>query len=660
MPRTPHAPPAKRPTPIVALGASAGGLESLGRLLDGLPANFAAPVLVALHLDPHHASQAVQILQQRSLLAVETARSGAIALPGHVYVAPPDRHLEVRAGRLLLSRAPRVSYSRPSVDVLFTSVAAQYGPGAIVAVLSGTGSDGAYGVAAVKAAGGLAVAEAGSTAGFAGMPEAASRTGLVDAVLPVDQIPAFLLRAATRQVPVTRRQWLRMLDLLHRTTGARFARYRSSTLHRRLQQRLTARGAKSMAAYLALLDGEPAEVERLQAAFLIKVSAFTRDPSSWRALARQVRPMAATRTQVRAWSAGCATGEEAYTLGILLARELGEDVPWKVFATDLDEGALKLARAGRYTAAQVEGIPKSELERHFTRDGEGWKVGKDLRGHVVFGRHDLLRDPPLASIDLLACRNVLIYFQAEEKQRLLRRLANAVTPGGLLFLGRSEGMRPVPGFERVGDTTFFRRMAVPAAVPTPKQPSSRPSRKGAGAKPSRPNVSLRRKLTPGAAGGSDEAKFHALQDLNEELQSRNEELETVNEELQSLNDELSTMEEQMRGLGEESKRANDFLRLLLDTSSDVLVACDADNRVTFWNKAAIKRFRLSPAQAVGGELFDLVPALDTPALRNASAKVRRAGRGGRVSVKADGAEHIFDPLPDGGKRRSYLLRVRPG
>ena len=652
----------------MALGASAGGLESLGRVLEGLPASFPAPVLIALHLDPDHPSQLVPLLQQRTRLEVRTATTGTRAMPGIVYVAPPDHHLEIHGGQLRLSRSARVSYSRPSVDVLFSSVALAFGPGAVVAVLSGTGSDGAAGVAAVKARGGLAVAEDASTAGFSGMPAASHDTGLLDAVLPVGQIPAYLERAAAHRVTVTRRQWSRMLALLEAGTGARFGLYRSTTLHRRLQQRLVARGCRTMAAYLALLESDRSELDRLQAAFLIKVSSFARDPASWRSLGRHVQAVAATRAQLRGWSAGCATGEEAYTMAAILARQVGLGPgakPWKVFATDLDEGALRTARAGRYTDDQVKGLARADLNDYFERDEHGWRVGKELRGRVVFGRHDLLHDPPLAGIDFLACRNVLIYFKDHEKRRALDRLSAAVTPGGILFLGRSEALRRVPGFERVGDTTFFRRTGLPRKMTKGKRETGGKGTKGGPAKrpaapaaphgpPAEPIVSIRRKAPP-----TGEARFRAQQDLNEELQSRNEELETVNEELQSLNDELSTMEEQMRGLDEESKRANDFLRLLLDTSSDVLVACDADNKVTFWNKAAIKRFRLSPAQAVGGELFDLVPALDTPALRAASLKARKPGRGGRVDLKKDGTEYVFDPLPSKGKRRSYLLRVRP-
>jgi chemotaxis methyl-accepting protein methylase len=655
-----RATPTRRPATVVALGASAGGLESLGRLLHGLPAGFPAAILVALHLDPTHRSQAVPLLRHRTKLRVRVAQAGQPALAGTVYVARPDHHLELRGGRLAITHAARVSYSRPSIDVLFSSVAAEYGPAATVAILSGTGSDGVAGLAAVKARGGLAVAEDASTAAFPGMPAAAARTGLLDAVLPIGQIPAFLARAVAHRITVSHQQWTRMLALLEARTGAHFARYRTSTLQRRLQQRMAARGSRTMAAYLRLLATDLSEVGRLQAAFLIKVSSFLRDPESWQALEQEVRALARRRPKgLRAWSAGCATGEEAYTLAMMLARQLGAGpgTPWKVFATDLDEDALKAARAARYSDEQVRGIAPADLDRFFERDGNSWRVGKELRTRIVFGWHDLLHDPPLSAMDILACRNVLIYFAPAEKDRVLRRLAGAVTQGGLLFLGRSEALRPVAGCERVGDTSFFRKRGVSETMPPRKKPAAGPSKADDGAPgPGKPIRSIR---TRPARRGADDDSLLAQQDLNEELQSRNEELETVNEELQSLNDELSTMEEQMRGLGEESRRANDFLSLLLNTSPDVLIACDAENRVTFWNRAAIKRYRLSPAQAVGGELFDLVPALGTTPLRAAARKARSAGRGNRVAVEKGGIEYVFDPLPPGtGKRRSYLLRVR--
>lgn len=641
----------------MAVGASAGGLESLGKLLGGLPANFPAPILVVLHLDPNYESQAAGLLQHLSKLRVEQARSGVLVEAGTVYLAPPDHHLELRAGKLRLTRAPRVHYSRPSIDSLFASVAAQCGRGAVAIVLSGTGSDGTAGVAAIKQAGGLAVAEDASSARFPGMPLAAGRAGRLDAVLPVEQMPAFLVRVLTRRIPVSLRQWADLVSLVEARSGIRFSRYRSTTLQRRLQHRLAARGCKTMAAYLRILQDDPAELQQLRGAFLIKVSSFLRDPASWRALAREVgRSPPRGREGIRAWSAGCATGEEAFSLAMVLANVFGTapSAQWKVFATDLDESALAVARAARYSDAHVAGVPKADLARYFGRDGDAWRVRKDLRDRVVFGQHDLLNDPPLSRIDVLACRNVLMYFTPKEKQRQIHRLAFALNPAGILFLGPSEAMGPVDGFQRLRHTTLFRQEGLRSPMAAPKK-GPRPD-DSAGKKPrrARPPAPVRARAGPG------DAKLWAQQDLNDELQSRNEELETVNEELQSLNDEMSAMEEQMRGLGEESRRTNDFLRLLLDTSPDALIACDASNKVAFWNKAAIKRFRLSPQQAVGSELFELVPALDMPALRAASRKVRQAGRAGRVTLRQDGLEYLFDSLPAvAGNRRSYLLRVRP-
>jgi two-component system CheB/CheR fusion protein len=754
------------------VGASAGGLESLGRLLAGLPQGFPAPILVVLHLDPHHRSQAVFLLQHRTRLRVESARGGTHVQAGTVYVAPPDHHLEIHAGRLRLTHAARVNYSRPSIDTLFASVAEDYGPAAIVAVLSGTGRDGAAGVVAVKAQGGLAVAEAASTATFPYMPAAAGRTGLLDAVLPVEQIATFLRHSLGHSITVSKPQWLRILALLESRTGATFSKYRSTTLHRRLRQRLAARGCRTMAAYLRLLEEDDTEVSHLQAAFLIKVSAFMRDPATWRFLARRVAPLASQGTRgVRVWSAGCATGEEAYTLALLLAHVLGigPDVHWKVFATDLDEGALKVARAGLYSDDQVRGVSKADLAHYFVREGSSWRVGKPLRSRMVFGRHDLLHDAPLSGMDVLACRNVLIYFAPQEKQRTLHRLSFAVKPGGILFLGRSEALGPLPGFDRLGNHTLFQRRTLQPAMPAARKrapATDAPTGRGAAAPggllgnstsvvalsidakdkvllwnraaetffgkaakqamgktlsklvgnaaarhlkavmkgkvpgqaipvgfhsvdgprlleveclaAAPPAVALflgvqarqdavgpspSRRVGPirpaGARRLTAEARLLAQQDLNDELQSRNEELETVNEELQSLNDAMSAMEDEMRSLGEESRRANEFLRLLLDTSSDVLIACDADNRVAFWNKAAIKQYGLSPAQAVGHELFDLVPALGQASLQAASRKIRAAGRDGGMKLTQDSTEYVFDPILAGaGRRRSYLLRVR--
>lgn len=622
----------------------------MGLLCAGLPADFPAPILVAMHLDPDHVSQVVPLLQRHTPLRVAVAETGLRAKAGTVYVAPPDHHLQIRGGTLRLSKTARVNFSRPNIDVLFASVAAEYGPGAVVGILSGTGHDGTAGMVEVTERGGVAFAEDPSTATFSGMPGAAARTGFLDAILPIDQVPAFLSRVLRRRIPVSEHQWTKLLAVLEEQTGTKFAQYRSSTLHRRLQQRMAVQGCASMTAYLRILDKDPSEVERLHESFLIKVSSFFRDPGSWRSLAKRIASYhPPPGMPVRAWSAGCATGEEAYSLAILLAHRFGVGADWKVFATDLDADALQVARTGRYRNADLEAVPAADRARYFQQEGLSWRVGRELRGHVVFGRHNLLRDPPLRGMDVLACRNVLVYVNRAEKRRALLRLTASVRPGGYLFLGNAEAPMPVPGMKRVGRTNYFQRAVDVPTMPDEGERAGDPIN-GDGHDGKRPRKAARRPRDPTSP--------RTQEDLNDELQSRNEELETVNEELQSLNDEMTAMEDEMRDLIDKSQRTNDFLRTLLDTSPEAVVACDAKNRVVFWNKAAVKRFFLSPEQALGGDLLKLVPALGKKDFRAAAKKVREP-RGTRATVKEDGAEYRFQALPaEKGKGRGYVLRVR--
>jgi PAS domain-containing protein len=384
-----------------------------------------------------------------------------------------------------------------------------------------------------------------------------------------------------------------------------------------------------------------------------------RDPPSWEALAKEIAVLHAQRGKdLRAWSAACATGEEAYSLALAFARQLGLDPKddWKVFATDLDDEALEFARAGRYEADQVSGLPEADLGKYFTREGKAWRVGKALRSRVVFGRNDLLSDPPLPSIDILACRNVLIYFGPEAKRLTLKRLSQAVDPGGILFLGSSEAMQEIAGFDRVGNTTFFRRKAISTPM-SATDGSNAVADKG----PANRRLSRRplRAHRPPSKAHFDRSDFDA------ELQSRNEELQTVNEELQSLNNENSAMEAEMRGLATKAQQANEFLLLLLNTSRDALIACDSADRVVFWNDAATKRFRLSSMQAIGGGLFDMVPALAP--VRSALRKAKPTASPSRVKLRRQGVEYLIDPLQAAvdpleaaSDRRSggYLLRVR--
>ncbi|MEA3189654.1 MAG: two-component system, chemotaxis family, CheB/CheR fusion protein [Thermoplasmata archaeon] len=450
---------------LVAVGGSAGGLEALKAVLHGLPASFPVPILAVLHLDPKKPSNAADLLGTHTALQVRPAKAGERPRAGTVYLAPPDRHLELRAGRIALTRTPRVNFSRPSVDRLFASVAQAHGKRALAIVLSGTGFDGRQGVQAVKAAGGACVAQDPETASQGGMPESAIATGCVDAVLPADRIGGYLLHATGGgRVPATAAAWRSAEALLRRKCGVDFRGYRPETLRRRMESRIAATGSKTAAQYVAALRRDDLELERLRSALLVKVSSFVRDPALWTVLKkRALAPLikAAGKREIRMWSAGCATGEEAYTMALLtLAAAKGRPIALKVFGTDLDDPALAKARAGKYTAQAVDDFPRPLAKQYFVADGAGPRVGPELRRHVVFGRHDLARDAPLASMDLVACRNVLIYLKPAERAQVLAQLAGAVRPGGFLFLGKAEGTHlPAPGFVRVAPgAPIFRRV----------------------------------------------------------------------------------------------------------------------------------------------------------------------------------------------------------
>lgn len=714
---------------------------------------------------------------------MEEARHGQVLRPGRVYVAPPDQHLEVRGRRLHLQDSAKVRFSRPSIDVLFQSLAESFLDQAVAVLLSGSGTDGVEGMLKVKEADGTTVAEDRTTADYPAMPEAASRVGAVDFVLPVDRIPEFLAKLCKGELPRIREgHWAQLLAVMRKRFGTDFSAYKTSTLHRRLEKRLLATGVPDLGGYLKLVQRKPQELEELHGAFLIKVSSFFRDKDAWKKLFDDViKPLARGAKpgqEIRVWSAGCATGEEAYTLAMLFLEALKEpEVNLKVFATDIDDQALEMARQGLYDQAQVTEVPPPMRRRYFEQDGRSFRVRKELRKQVIFGKHDLLRDPPIAGLDLLVCRNVLIYFNQDQKQTLMARLAYALKPGGFLFLGKSEGIIEVEGtLEPVSTKTRIFRKGAARYLPPPvllnhagpgamvpqdqlrqameesvrgfqaqetfthlllqsatvmlitvdaarritlwnraaEQLFGTPASKALG-KPffevmegvstDRLAKAIKRSLselstvelrdvpckqgersaayldldvTPllGKQGDGSallvgvnvtarheaEARQRELlqkvrkgvtetaranetlqsaneeletlneelqsaaeeqQTLNEELQSANEELETTNEELQSTNEELSTLNEEMRVRTEELERVTGYLRGVLDSAPDALVVCDEDNQVTFWSHAATQLFRLSDAQAVGRELFDLVPMLDVQPMRDAVRQVRQ-------------------------------------
>jgi two-component system CheB/CheR fusion protein len=437
---------------LVVVGSSAGGIEALSTLVATLPADFPAPLVLAQHLDPHHLSHLGEILARRSTLPVRTVVDREHLEPGVVYVVPSDRHVEIadHLVRLLADDAPGGKHPKPSVDRLLTSAAHAYGEQLIAVILTGTGSDGASGARAVKSAGGTVIIEDPATAAYPGMPESLAPAA-VDFVSDLERIGPLLYDLLTGAHAPTRPEAEEPLQALlvrvREQTSIDFSRYKRPTILRRLQRRMVTTDMRSLADYADYLARHPEECSKLAASFLINVTEFFRDPALFTALREHVLPELIAHARMdngnvlRIWSAGCATGEEAYSLAILVADALGDELSQytvQIFATDLDEDALAFARRGIYPAAALGGMPEDVRARAFAPLDGSYEILPHLRRMVTFGQHDLGQRAPFPHIDLVLCRNVLIYFTTELQRRALQLFAFALRDGGYLALGKAE------------------------------------------------------------------------------------------------------------------------------------------------------------------------------------------------------------------------------
>jgi two-component system CheB/CheR fusion protein len=445
---------------LVVVGSSAGGIEALSTLVATLPADFPAPLVLAQHLDPHYLSHLGEILARRSALPVRTILDHERLEPGVVYVVPSNRHVEIadHTVRVSADDPPEEKRPKPSVDRLLTSAAHAYGEQLIAVILTGTGSDGAAGARAVKAAGGAVIIENPATAAYPGMPESLAPT-TVDFVSDLEHIAPLLQDllsgVQTPMSPEAEDLLLALLAQVREQTGMDFSHYKRPTILRRLQRRMVATGARQLVDYAAYLAQHPEEGGRLVASFLINVSEFFRDPAFYTALRERVLPdlIAYARTQgnvLRIWSAGCATGEEPYSVAILVAEALADELSQfvvQIFATDLDEDALAFARRGVYPAAALVSVPEDLRARAFTLLPDGsYEIAPRIRALVTFGQHDLGQRAPFPRIDLVLCRNVLIYFTLELQRRALQLFAFALREGGYLALGKAETASPLAAY----------------------------------------------------------------------------------------------------------------------------------------------------------------------------------------------------------------------
>ena len=449
---------------LVVVGSSAGGIEALSALVATLPTDFPAPLVLAQHLDPRYPSHLGTILSQYSALPVRTIVDSEPLAAGTVYVVPADRHVEITDGmvRLHAEDGAERKGPTPSVNRLLTSAAHAYGEQLIAVILTGTGSDGASGAQAVKAAGGTVIIENPATAAYPGMPESVP-PALVDFVSDLRQIGPLLHDLLINDRGPAEPEVDELLEMVfsyvRQQSGIDFNRYKRPSILRRLQRRMIATGMGQLADYVAYLVGNPEECSRLVASFLISVTEFFRDPDLFVELRERVLPNLIARAreynrEIRIWSAGCATGEEAYSLAILVADILGDELDHfsvQIFATDVDEEAVAVGRRGLYAETALAHVPEDLRARMFTPRDDNFEIASSVRGLVTFGQHDLGQRAPFPRIDLVMCRNVLIYFTSELQRRTLQLFAFALRAGGVLVLGKAETASPLQQYFTLSD-----------------------------------------------------------------------------------------------------------------------------------------------------------------------------------------------------------------
>lgn len=461
--------------PVVGLGASAGGLEALTRFFEKLPADTPMAFVVIQHLDPTQKGMMPELLQRATTMKVVQASDGLKVQPRCVYVIPSNSDLSLYEGRLhlLAPLAPRGL--RLPIDFFFRALAKDQGEQAVGVVLSGMGSDGMLGLRAIKEAGGLTLVQDPVSAKFDSMPRCAIDAGLADFVAAAEDLPAKLI-AYERHLPrlveasesgdeKVRANLRKVLLVLRAGTGHDFGLYRQSTLTRRIHRRMGIHQLSNLGHYVRYLQENPQEITLLFKELLIGVTNFFRDPASWQALVKKAFPALIAAVPdggtLRAWVAGCSTGEEAYTLAMLLIETIDRTRPERkmsiqIYATDLDKDAIEKARRGLFPEGIVTDVSPARLNRFFVKEGKGYRVNKETRAMIVFAPQNLILDPPFTKLDLLCCRNLLIYLTPELQKKIFPLFHYSLKPGGVLFLGSAESLgygvnlfRPLLAKERV-------------------------------------------------------------------------------------------------------------------------------------------------------------------------------------------------------------------
>jgi two-component system CheB/CheR fusion protein len=490
------------PDYVVGIGSSAGGLEALEGLVSALEPGHRASIVIAQHLAPQHPSLLTDLLARNTSLKVVTAVDGTPLEAGVIAIAPPGHDILVTESTIRVVDNESEIGPKPNIDRFLDSIAQTWGERGVGVILSGTGTDGAYGMRAIKAADGLTIVQSPQTAKFEGMPRASLAFGVGDLVITPTEIGERISRLGSAEA-----DWVGEILLVpgpdvmtsiiaevRRSTGVDFSRYKESTLQRQIQRRMMILQVADIDDYLPLLLADQSESLALMNGMLVTVTSFFRDADAFAALREQLRLLVSEfppTQQMRIWVPGCATGEEVYSIAMIVSSLLGDPIDLanrlKIFGTDLDEAALGVARRGAYPIVSLSSVPEELRPRYLIASQQGVEVTSELRDLVVFARHNVAQDPPFARLDVISCRNTLIYFTAPLQHRVLQMFAYALRPGGLLFLGASEALAAdAAGFDtinavhrifvRTREMVTPRRAYLPGPVPRIREAARQPLR----------------------------------------------------------------------------------------------------------------------------------------------------------------------------------------
>ncbi len=438
---------------IIGIGASAGGLEALQDFFSHLPPIENASIVVAQHLSPTHKSMLVQLLSRQTSLVVSEAIHGKKLEPNKIYITPPDKDISIINEQIYLSKPSAPFGPKPSVDVLFKSLTENKHANIIGIILSGTGTDGAQGIKSLKETGALTLVQEPSTAKYDGMPQAAIQAIEVDIIIAPNkmgiEIANYLqypesIHLRNKHIGKSPNSLDKIFQLLSKKTGTDFSNYKSATIFRRLEKRIEQLKVQTIEEYLAVIENDPKEADEMFNMILIGVTTFFRDTEAFNALEKILSNLLSTKKpgdSIRIWAPGCSTGEEPYSIAILLSQLLKENLHHykiQIFATDIDDRAIQFARRGIYSFASIESIPDFIKDSYFIKKEKEFELVKNIRSMVLFSKHDLTKNPPFLKLDLISCRNLLIYFNAALQQHIIPIFHYSLQTEGYLFLGKSE------------------------------------------------------------------------------------------------------------------------------------------------------------------------------------------------------------------------------